>query len=194
MVTNHHVVAGDVGAAEVKVFVIPEKDSGLRPVPASVENSWSDADLALLSAPVSAPGLTIATQIPDKDVTVRALGYPGITDSMRALPVREILSPAEPYVTPGSVALLSQTAPGGGHFDTIFHTAPISPGNSGGPLLDTCGRVIGVNAWRGATLIGTNGFINSAEGQSAAINSSVLVKFLDGQGIFPGRQPVRATD
>lgn len=195
--TNNHVIAGGLGAVQVKVFVIPERDSGERPVPASVENAWTDADLALIDAPISAPPLPIALQIPQKDAIVHALGYPGITDEIRGLPIQQILSPAEPYVTPGSIALLSQTAAGGGHFDTIFHTAPVNPGNSGGPLIDACGRAIGINTARAATLVDSSGSINTPEGQSSAIESTVLVRFLTGQAIVqafgPCVPPVDAT-
>jgi hypothetical protein len=132
---------------------------------------------------LSAPPLSIATAVPEKDATVHALGYPAITDEMRNLSAQEVLSPAEPYVTPGSIALLSNTAPGGGAFDTIFHTAPINPGNSGGPLVDACGRVIGVNAWVGASRVGADGSYAAPQGQFAAIRSSVLAQFLQADGI-----------
>jgi S1-C subfamily serine protease len=189
IVTNNHVIAGQLGAAEVKVFVIPEKDSGGRPLPATVENAWTDADVALIDANINAPPLPIATQIPQKDAVVHAIGYPGVTDSIRFLPIQQILSPAEPYVTPGSIALQSQTAVGGGHFDTIFHTAAVNPGNSGGPLVDACGRVIGVNNARAATLMDSNGSINTPEGQSSAIESTVLVRFLAGQSFSQASGP-----
>jgi serine protease Do len=184
VVTNHHVVEGSKDAWRVGMFVIPERDAGGRSAPAEVVRDWAAADLALLSAPslVAAP-MPIALNLPDKNATVRAIGYPAITDSMRHLPVDEILSPAEPYVTPGSVALLSATAPGGGRFDTIFHTAPINPGNSGGPLVDACGRAIGVNSAVGASYVNSDGSFAAAQGQSAAISSSVLARFLATENI-----------
>ncbi len=54
----------------------------------------------------------------------------------------------EHTVTVGVVSALSRVIPGGGTSlrDLIQTDASIGPGNSGGPLLDSCGRVIGINA------------------------------------------------
>jgi hypothetical protein len=148
-------------------------------MPASVSQIWDEADLALLSAPqLASPPLAVASALPDKDATVHALGYPGVTDEVRNLPLSEILKPQEPYVTPGSIALFSSVAPGGQPIDTIFHTAPINPGNSGGPLIDACGRVIGVNTWGAGAQMGADGQISTPQGQFIATRSSVLAKFL----------------
>ena len=199
VITNHHVVAGAAGAATVRVFVIPERDTGQRRQETVGATTWPEADLALLAVPgLAAPALTIATAVPGKDSTVHALGYPGVTDTMRKLPLDEILTPAEPYVTPGAVALTSRTAPGGGRFETIFHTAPINPGNSGGPLIDACGRVIGVNAWVGQGSLADNGAVDTYQGQFAAVGSSVLATFLAREGVAaaidrgPCRPPIDA--
>jgi S1-C subfamily serine protease len=184
VVTNDHVVAGATGAALVRVFVIPERDTGERRQETSATAAWPQADLALLSVPaIAAPALTIATTVPGKDSTVHALGYPGVTDAIRQLSLEAVLAPGEPYVTPGAVALTSRTAPGGGAFETIFHTAPINPGNSGGPLIDACGRVIGVNAWVGSGAVADNGQIDTYQGQFAAVGASVVAQFLAAQGV-----------
>ncbi len=184
VVTNDHVVAGDLGASVVRVYVIPERDAGAKGSLGTVTASWREADLALIGVPaLTAPPLLVTSNIPGKDSTVRALGYPAVTDEMRNLPVEQILSPAEPYVTPGSIALISRTAPGGGAYDTIFHTAPINPGNSGGPLIDQCGRVIGVNTWGGPAAVSSDGKVSTYQGQFAAIQSNVLAGFLASKNV-----------
>jgi len=182
VITNNHVVAVGETASAVRVFVIPERDAGQKGVIASHSRTWPAADLAILDvAGIAAPALAVTTAIPDKNATVHALGYPAITDEMRNLPIAQILAPGEPYVTPGAVALVTHTAPGGAEFDTIFHTAPINPGNSGGPLVDACGRVIGVNAWEGAQASDSGAAESTFQGQFAAVASDVLARFLAAQ-------------
>jgi len=179
VVTNHHVVQGAAQAVEIDTFVIPERDAGGQSQKASVTQTWADADLALLSVPgLSSPPLTIAQVEPGKEAIVRALGYPGVTDQVRNMSLTEILRPQEPYVTSGSIALFSSIAPGGGRIDTIFHTAAINPGNSGGPLIDACGRVIGVNTWGAGSQLGDDGQVTAPQGQFIASQSTVLAKFL----------------
>ena len=57
----------------------------------------------------------------------------------------------------------------------IVHTASIAKGNSGGPLVDGCGRVVGINTC-----------INVDQSQSAKINyairSQVIAAFLQSAG------------
>jgi hypothetical protein len=179
VITNRHMVAGAAQAVETETFVIPERDAGGQAERALVKQTWVDADLALLSAPgLPSPAMTIAETQPGKEATVRALGYPGVTDEVRKLPLTEILRPQEPYVTPGSIALFSAVAPGGARIDTIFHTAPINPGNSGGPLIDACGRVVGVNTWGAGAQLGDDGQMTTPQGQFIATQSSVLARFL----------------
>ena len=179
VVTNHHVVQGAAQAVEIDTFVIPERDAGGQSQKASVKQTWADADLAMLSVPgLSSPPLTIAQVEPGKEAIVRALGYPGVTDQVRNMSLTEILRPQEPYVTSGSIALFSSIAPGGGRIDTIFHTAAINPGNSGGPLIDACGRVIGVNTWGAGSQLADDGQVTAPQGQFIASQSTVLAKFL----------------
>jgi serine protease Do len=179
VVTNHHVVQGAAQAVETDTFVIPERDAGGQSQKASVTQTWADADLALLAVPgLSSPPLTIAQVEPGKEAIVRALSYPGVTDQVRNMSLTEILRPQEPYVTSGSIALFSSIAPGGGRIDTIFHTAAINPGNSGGPLIDACGRVIGVNTWGAGSQLGDDGQVTAPQGQFIASQSTVLAKFL----------------
>ena len=179
VVTNHHVVQGAAQAAEVDTFVIPERDMGGVAQRATVIQTWSDADLTLLSAPtLTAPAMPIAKMTPGKDAIVHALGYPGVTDAVRNLSLTQILSPSETYVTQGSIALYSSIAPGGQRIDTIFHTAAINPGNSGGPLIDACGRVIGVNTWGAGAQLAADGQVTAPQGQFVATRASVLAQFL----------------
>ena len=182
VVTNAHVVSVEGEVAQV-LFVVPDRGSGGQRVRAEVLDGSQDFDLAILAAPgLVAPTLALSTSIPSKSRVVHALGYPGVTDAIRRLPIRDIVAPSQPYVTPGSIALISQTAPGGMEQPTIFHTAAINPGNSGGPLVDECGRVIGINTWNAAATLSDAG-VSVPSGQSVASQVQTLLPLLRRAGV-----------
>jgi hypothetical protein len=184
VVTNYHVVQAPEGTTRSLYYVVPDRFAGTEGKDAQLLQIWPEADLAILNAPeIAAPAIQIAAIPPGKEATVRALGYPGVTDRMRNLPLEKTLQPSDPYVTSGSIALFSDTAPGGNQIETIFHTAPIDHGNSGGPLIDECDRVIGVNTWGAADTLADDGSVESHQGQFASIRSTVLAKFLDNSGV-----------
>ncbi|GLT00993.1 hypothetical protein GCM10007897_23840 [Sphingobium jiangsuense] len=74
---------------------------------------------------------------------VTAIGYPGAVDRAQGLDLDEMIQPLSPVKTSGTVSM-GRASHG---FDTLLHTAPMAQGNSGGPLVDDCGRVLGVNSF-----------------------------------------------
>lgn len=130
IVTNYHVVEG---AQEVEVNF-----SGRAPVRAKVVGSDPSSDIAVLEVVMPASALTPLplgnsdeTQVGD---SVVAIGNPFGLDRT---------------VTAGIVSALQRkiTAPNGFPIDHVIQTdASINHGNSGGPLLDSNGEVIGVNS------------------------------------------------
>ncbi len=86
----------------------------------------------------------------DRSGPVTSVGYPMNVDRAQGLSLDDIFKAQPPVKSRG---FLSGRRPSR-EFDTILHTAPIGKGSSGGPLLDNCGRVIGVNSF-GAESDGT---------------------------------------
>ncbi|MFA0809527.1 trypsin-like peptidase domain-containing protein [Microbulbifer epialgicus] len=129
--TNHHVIEG---SQSLEVFVSGSTKAH------SAEIIWQSSalDLAIIRASrLDAPPLTLAIPAPEIGASVWAVGFPGGADrGSFAL---------EPTISDGSLSRVFN-----GAWDTkpvriIQHSAATNPGNSGGPLLDNCGRVIGVN-------------------------------------------------
>jgi S1-C subfamily serine protease len=120
VLTNHHVIAG---AKVVKTLGIDQPLLVLAKDPAN--------DLALLRLPrPTARPLVFARNLARAGEEAVVMGYPlyGLLGS-------------DPRVTTGTVSALS-----GIENDTRFMqiSAPVQPGNSGGPVLDPSGHVIGV--------------------------------------------------
>ncbi len=162
IVTNHHVVAD---CAEIRV-----RPAGQQAVVGVVVADDSGNDLALLRSPARLPPAVLRNDsgIRSGD-TVVAVGFP--------LPG---LLATEASVTTGTVSALA----GIGN-DTRFlqMAAPVQPGNSGGPLLDLEGRVVGVvvsklDALEVASVTG-----DIPQNVNFAIKASVVRSFLDASGV-----------
>ncbi len=144
IVTNAHVIREALQDDTLRIGIVPSEGSDAafaKPVAVSPRN-----DLALIefSEPgVRLPPLTIAGGVTGDMSEVSAVGYPMNVDLAQGLEISDIFTAIPPVKTRG---FLSGERPSR-QFDTLLHTASIARGNSGGPLLDGCGRVLGVNSF-----------------------------------------------
>lgn len=84
-----------------------------------------------------------------KGTPVFAIGFPGAGDRLGPLQEASFASGTVSRLFPGSWA---DAAP---KLSIIQHTAPTNPGSSGGPLVDACGNVVGINSQREVGLLVT---------------------------------------
>ena len=172
--TNHHVVAD---AARVAV----QFSGSSAPVDAVVRWSSKDLELAVIAtSPSNRPPLPLVVDIPEKGATVYALGFPAGAD----IPTLHGLA-VDPTVTRGVLGRVFEGTWGTRELTILQHDADIGPGSSGGPLLDECGRAIGINT-AGATVKSVDGstqVLPAASGIYWASSVSELAGELDGLGI-----------
>jgi len=131
LVTNYHVISSEVDPTfrgNSRMFIQLGGSTSPR-IPARVIGWDKTLDLALISAPVRSEFVF--------SVVNRAM--PSVGDSILA-----IGSPLglEQTVTSGIVSALGRRILQIGDFMQI--DAPVNPGNSGGPLVDSAGRLVGV--------------------------------------------------
>ncbi len=118
LLTNHHVIESD--ASDIRVSVRGNTYRALR------VGYNEEADVAVLQIPhvPNVRPLPIARQTPGHGKPVMAVGFPldrGLTFTYGAM----IPSPYQSSF--------------------IWHTAPLNPGNSGGPLVNFNGEIVGIN-------------------------------------------------
>jgi serine protease Do len=143
ILTNAHVVSEEIYEGAIRIVVVPSEGGGA--IEAQVTDRSPRNDLALIELS-NGKRLTPATffsgAVPD-GADVFAIGYPGGVDIAQGLNLDDVLRAQVPVKTRGNVS--------GGRsakeFETLLHTAAIGSGNSGGPLVDACGRVLGVNSF-----------------------------------------------
>jgi S1-C subfamily serine protease len=143
VVTNAHVVAEARADDELAIGIVPS--DGASAVYGRLVAVSPRTDLALIAttSPIRLPPLTISSSAAGDSGTVTSVGYPMNVDRAQGLSISDIFRAQPPVKSTGSLAGRRPTR----DFDSLLHTAPIARGNSGGPLLDDCGRVIGVNSF-----------------------------------------------
>jgi putative serine protease PepD len=175
IVTNNHVVADATGATVEVTF-----NSG-KILPAKIVGTDAKTDIAVVKTDTT--GLIYAT-FGDSDAvqvgdTVLAIGSPlGLQGSVTA----GIVSALHRTITVGGQQQSQFQAPAGTTTigDAIQTDAPINQGNSGGALVDTNGKVVGINS-----AIATSGSTGSI-GVGFAISSN-KVKSVSDQLIKGGK-------
>ncbi len=167
IVTNAHVVEAARQDPRVRIGIVPsEGKSGYF---AKIVAIAPEKDLALLKlteAGSLAPATLFTGSVTDGEDVV-AVGYPGNVDLAQGLNVGDIVSPTTPVKTRGNVSSGRSSKA----FDTILHTAPLGAGNSGGPLLDECGRVLGANSFGTESTAGDSEFY-------FAVSTREILRFL----------------
>lgn len=186
--TNWHVCCSasqKIPDAQITVFVVIGKDQQF---PATIKWSSEPKDLAVLEVQGKLPRqpVTIATG-PLRDAQpVWAVGFPGASALAANDEGRYI-----PTVTQGIVSKMfrGRTIEDAVEVSMLQTTAAVNPGNSGGPLFDDCGRVIGINSAKALTTVitssGRQERVPLADGINWAIHQEELLAELNNLKIAP---------
>ena len=183
LVTNRHVVAE---ADPARLMATSKRLGQLVPVElvaASPPGDQSAPDFALLRLRAgTAPAVVPIAAASDKLAPVIAAGYPGLglrdDAGFRRLLAGDLAAAPDLNMNRGEIRSIQPL----GAITRLVHTADVLKGYSGGPLLDACGRIVGVNT-----------FIQVDQAQGGKLNNAMstpdLMTFLQGQGV---RLPIDA--
>jgi serine protease Do len=141
ILTNAHVVEA---AVERGGFVGIVPSEGRKRYIGEVVAYSATLDLAIIALKSGSitPATLFGGTMPD-GAAVAALGYPYGVDRAMASGVDDVIRPQSPVKTLGNIGGRRKND----RFDTILHDAAIGRGNSGGPVVDGCGRIVGINSF-----------------------------------------------
>lgn len=180
VVTNQHVIAEAQGGGQIIVtggdLSAPQTAKVLKSQGPLIDTG---GDFALLRiADTETPAFRV--HLPQGSLrlaNVVAAGYPGdvmATDaSFAALKAGDLNAVPGLTVTDGIINTEQQIGP---ETHVLMHSAALASGNSGGPLVDMCGRLIGVNTFVRAGQLQNRGF---------ALTTGDLLAFLQGTEAAP---------
>jgi S1-C subfamily serine protease len=148
IVTNHHVIDG----SDRQVVYYRDATGHTQSAEAKIVAQSASHDLVILKIDnVDLPPLVTSSTLPGKGSDVFALGFPGAADDALT-DYNDENGLVESTVTSGKIGRIIEAQlfgpndrQGFARTTWVQHSAAISGGNSGGPLFDSCGRVIAVN-------------------------------------------------
>jgi hypothetical protein len=183
IVTNAHVVREAAMDDELRIGIVPSDGDDASYAKVLTIDPKRDLALLEITGKLRLPPLSLAGARESEGAEVISVGYPMNVDRAQGLEIGDIF---RPQPTVNSTGFISGQRPSR-QFDSILHTAPIARGNSGGPLLDQCGRVLGVNSF-GAESDGTDAEF------SFAVSNRELLPFLRDNGVTArvSTQPCRS--
>ena len=180
VLTNYHVVENVTGNLLITNQFL-DKPIAAKVIAHSPNSAISDDDFALLklAREVDLPMLDISNSISRLD-TVIAGGYPSFVISSDPSFARLFrngdhsqFSNIQMAVTRGELTAIQRGKTGN---SVLAHSATISRGNSGGPLIDVCGRIVGIN-----TYVRTD--IENALRLNFALSGTDILKFLKNNNV-----------
>lgn len=184
IVTNEHVIRQAIEDDTLRIAIVPPE--GDMADYARIVSVSPSKDLALLeiTGKLRLPPLSLAGAAANDGEEVSAVGYPMNVDRAQGLDIADLFRSQPPVKSRGSISGARPSR----NLDTILHTAAIARGNSGGPLLDACGRVLGVNSFGTASDEGGDAEF------SFAVSRTELVPFLRSAGVATrtSMQPCRS--
>jgi serine protease Do len=174
VVTNNHVITADGRGSQVESITVTMPDG--TDYPAKLVGKDAESDLAVLKISASKP-----------------LPFVKFGDSRQARVGDWVVAIGNPFglggtVTAGIVSAVYRSTSGGAYDRYIQTDASINRGNSGGPLFDMRGQVVGIN---NAIFSPTGGSVGIGFAIPAEIAQPIVQKLISGQTIERGYLGIR---